>query len=178
MRRGGWLVLLIGVVAVSLAHAQGKSSSSGRGARLDAVTLLIRHRVFHDFRDVQRVKLKQDFIVGDTDFSARVVQYVPDFAMDLGSRKIFSRTDQPNNPAFKIIVFKNKVPQDTTWALLNMPPHFARKSLFGFLVARIDFHGRAPVVRDSTAAGATPPVRPATGGPPPAPAQGDSASHR
>ena len=152
MRRAWWLGLLVGLVAVPLALAQEKPRASAGGARLDAVTLLIRHRVFHDFRDLQRVKLKQDFILGDTDYTARVVEYVPDFSMDLTSRRIVSKSDQPDNPAFRIIVFQKKVPQDTTWALLRMPPHFARKSFFAFQVVKIEFTGRPPIMADTTAA--------------------------
>jgi len=108
------------------------------------VTLYIRHRVFHEFEDKQRVKLNQDFPVGDTDFRARVVQYVPDFMLDLKTHKIVSRTEHPNNPAFKIIIWQKDVPQDTTWALLNMPPHFARKSMLAFRAVQIDFVAARP----------------------------------
>jgi len=31
------------------------------------------------------------------------------------------------------------------WALLNMPPHFARKSMLSFKVLRIEFADHAPV---------------------------------
>jgi hypothetical protein len=141
---------------------------------------MVRHRVFHDFRDLQRVKLNQDFILGDTDFTGRVVQYVPDFDMDLKNHRIFSRTNQPSNPAFKIIVRQNKVPRDTTWAFLNMPPHFARKSLFAFHVVRIDFVGRPPLLADTTAAAPESPAHPPGFGTPPPPASGsrDTASRR
>ncbi len=163
MRRTWWLGLLIGLVAVLPSQAQVKPPAAAGGARLDAVTLLVRHRVFHDFRDLQRVKLKQDFILGDTDFSARVVEYVPDFTMDLTTRKIMSKSDQPDNPAFRIIVFQKKAPQDTTWALLKMPPHFARKSMFAFQVVKVEFTGRAPIMVDTSAvAPASPPTAPPT----------------
>ncbi len=169
MRRTWWLGLLIGLVAVSQSQAQVKPPAPAGGARLDAVTLLVKHRVFHDFRDLQRVKLKQDFLLGDTDYSARVVEYVPDFTMDLTSRKIVSKSDRPDNPAFRIVVFQKKVPQDTTWALLNMPPHFARKSLFAFQVVKIEFTGHAPIMVDTTtAAPATPAKMPSRHPAPPA----------
>ena len=64
--------------------------------------------------------------MGDTEYTARVVEFVPDFTMDLKTRKVTSRGTEPKNPAFKIIVKKNNVPTDTTWAFFNMPPHFAR----------------------------------------------------
>jgi len=142
--------LLVGLLAAPLAAADVKPVPSHRAPRLDAVTLYIRHRVFHEFEDKQRVKLNQDFPVGDTDFRARVVQYVPDFMLDLKTHKIVSRTEHPNNPAFKIIIWQKDVPQDTTWALLNMPPHFARKSMLAFRAVQIDFVGRPPMFPDTT----------------------------
>jgi hypothetical protein len=147
-------LLLSLVIVVSASHA----APASHAARLDAVTFVVRHRVFHNFHDQQRVKLNQDFPLGDTEFLARVVQFVPDFQMDLEHHKIFSLTDQPNNPAFKIVVRKGKVPQDTTWAFLNNPPHFVAKSYFSFQVMRIDFVGRAPLLHDTTG---TAPGRPA-----------------
>ncbi len=78
--------------------------------------------------------------------------------MDLKSRKVFSRTSQPNNPAFKIIVREKKVPQDTTWAMLHMPPHFTMRSFLAFQVLRIDFVGRPPLMADTTSAAAPRPA--------------------
>jgi len=151
------VLFLAALLAAPPAPAQVKPSPSHRAPRLDAVVLRIRHRVFHDFQDEQRVRLNQDFVIGDTEFTGRVVRYVPDFAMDLKAHKVFSRTDYPNNPAFQIIVRKNKVPQDTTWALLHMPPHFARTSLLAFQSIRIDFRDRPPLYPDSSAAALAPP---------------------
>jgi hypothetical protein len=143
--------LLISLATVAPVHAVARPAPSARGPRLSTVTFGIRHRVFHDFSDRQMVKLNQDFILGDTEFSARVVQYVPNFQMDLRRHKIFSLTDQPNNPAFKIIVRKNKVPHDTTWAFLKSPPHFGAHSYFAFQVLRVDFVDRPPLAADTLA---------------------------
>lgn len=166
MRPAWWLGLLAGLVAVPLSQAQVNPPAAG-GTRLDAVTLVIRHRVFHDFRDLQRVKLKRDFILGDTDYTARVVEYVPDFTMDLTSHKITSRSNQPHNPALRIVVLQKGVPQDTTWALLKMPPHFARKSFFAFQIVRLDFQDGPPILADTTAA--PPTTTPAHAAPPATP---------
>lgn len=132
-------------------HAKNKSIG-----KLETVTLAIRHRVFHQFSDVRQVKLNQDFEVGDTEYSGRVVRYVPDFAMDLKTGKVVTRSEEPRNPAFQIIVREKGVPQDTTWALLRMPPHFAQKSMLAFKIARIDFVGREPILADTTHADEAP----------------------
>jgi hypothetical protein len=70
--------------------------------------------------------------------------------MALKSGKVFSRSNEPKNPAFQIIVRQKKVVQDTSWAFLNMPPHFGMKSLLAFKVVRIDFVGAPPIVADTT----------------------------
>lgn len=152
MRRALRFGLLLSLAAASWAYAETQPARAARGPRLSSVTFGIRHRVFHDFSDRQMVKLNQDFLLGDTDFSARVVQYVPDFQMDLYRHRVFSRTQQPNNPAFKIIVRKGKAPQDTTWAFLKSPPHFGARSYFAFQVLRIDFADRPPLAADTVAA--------------------------
>lgn len=150
MTRRWWLLAGVAILPASLALAQLKPAPSHRGPHVSAVTLDIRHRVFHEFADRQRVKLNQTFVVGDTDLSARIVQYVPDFSMDLKTRKVTTRTEQPDNPAFRIIVWQKKVPQDTVWAFLNIPPHFAMKSLLAFRVIRVDFSDRASIMVDTT----------------------------
>jgi hypothetical protein len=139
-------------LAAAPAAAPKTKTVSSHAARVQSVTLGIRHRVFQNFSEIQKVAIDQEFPVGDTEYSARVVRYVPDFAMELKSGTIVSRSNEPNNPAFQIVVKEKSVPQDTTWALLNMPPHFARKSLLAFKVARIDFVGREPIVADTTRA--------------------------
>jgi hypothetical protein len=162
-------LVLLGTTPV---EAGVRPSPSHAGPKLDSVTLAVYHRVFHEFRDRRRVRLNQEFQIGDTDYTATVVQYVPDFAMDLKSRKVISRTDQPNNPAFRIIVREKEVPQDTTWAMLHMPPHFAMKSFLAFQVLRIDFVGRAPILADTTA---VPPPAKAPPSPSPSPHASPSA---
>lgn len=142
------LLLLSGTLGAKPATAPVAS----HGAPVKSVTLAMRHRVFKTFSDVQAVSLNKEFLVGDSDFSARVVRYVPDFAMDLKSGKVVSRSKEPKNPAFQIIVKEKKVAQDTTWAFLNMPPHFGRKSMLAFKIVRIDFVGAPPVVADTTTA--------------------------
>lgn len=159
MRRVLGFVLVLGLLAAPAARAAAPAPSSGKGPRLDWVTFGIRHRVFHDFRDIQKVKLNQDFPLGDSEYSARVIQYLPDFQMDIEHHKFFSLSDQPRNPAFQIVVRKGKAPHDTSWAFLKSPPHFSAKSYFSFEVLRIDFVGHPPLLADTTAA-------PATGGSP------------
>jgi len=103
------------------------------------------------------VQLRKEFRVGDTEYTGTIVDYVPDFAMALSGKgkkaiggKVTTRSQEPNNPAFKIVVKSKGTPTDTTWAMVNMPPHFARKSMLAFRVLRIEFANHPPVVSPDT----------------------------
>jgi hypothetical protein len=148
--------MVLAAAAVLLAAgslgAKGTSTVASHAARVKSVTLAMRHRVFANFSDMQTVVLQKEFPVGDSDYSAKVIRYVPDFAMELKSGKVISRSNEPKNPAFQIIVREKKAVQDTSWAFMNMPPHFGRKSLLAFKIVRIDFVGAPPIVADTTQA--------------------------
>ena len=152
MRRTLGIGIVLGLLAVPSARAQAPAPAATRGPKLEAVTFGIRHRVFHEFSDVQKVKLNQDFPLGDSEYSARVIQYLPDFQMDLEHHKFFSLSDQPRNPAFRVVVRRGKAPHDTSWAFLKSPPHFSARSYFSFQVLRIDFVGHSPLLADTSAA--------------------------
>ncbi|HEU4724298.1 MAG TPA: hypothetical protein VFU59_03270 [Candidatus Eisenbacteria bacterium] len=144
-----WIAMILaGTIGAKPAAAPVASHE----ARVKSVTLAMRHRVFKNFSDLQEVTPQKEFLVGDSDFSARVIRYVPDFAMNLKTGKVESRSKEPRNPAFQIIVKEKKVAQDTTWAFMNLPPHFGRKSMLAFKIVRIDFVGAPPVVADTTKA--------------------------
>ena len=121
--------------------------------RVRSVTLGIRHRVFPDFAEQSEAVIGRAFQIGDTRFSATVTEFEPDFVIDPTRHSITSRSIEPRNPAFRLIVREGGVPQDTTWAFLNMAPHFMRNSLLAFEILRIDFADRPPLLRDSTALG-------------------------
>jgi hypothetical protein len=149
MRGAGWW--RVAALLLTLPSIGTAAPATGASSKFQAVTFAVRNRVFHEFVDVRRVKANEDFPLGDSEFSARVVRYVPDFQMDLKSRKVFSLSDQPRNPAFQVIVRKGQTPQDTTWAFLKSPPHFGARSYFAFQVLRIDFLNRSPLVADTSA---------------------------
>jgi len=161
MKRRIWTGLLVGVCILPWASGEAGPPDRSRAPRLETVTLGIRHRVFPDFREQQKVKLNQEFPIGDSEYSARIIRYVPDFQLDLEARKVFSLSDQPRNPAFQVVVRKGKAPHDTSWAFLKSPPHFGVRSYFAFQVLRIDFVGAPPLLADSSLTG--PPARAATG---------------
>lgn len=132
-------------LSVAAAAAPPAAAPAAPRLKVAKVSLVIGHRVFPDFRDMVSVKLHESFRVGDTEYSARAVEFQPDFTMDLKSRKVTSRSQEPRNPAVRVIVWKNGTPQDTSWAFLNMPPHYARKSMLAFRLTRVEFENHAAV---------------------------------
>jgi hypothetical protein len=131
--------------ATKTAAKNPATPASGAAPRVKNVTVLMGSRVFADFQDLQTAPLGKEFRVGETDFSARVVEFVPDFAIDGKSHKVVTRSNVPRNPACRIIVKEKGVPKDTSWAFVNFPPHFSRKSVISFRVVKIEFFN-APTI--------------------------------
>lgn len=156
-----WIGLVCLALAATAAVAQPTPPASGspppkasaaQKLKVQSVTLHIFHRAFENFHDQVEARPNQEFRIGDSNYTGVVTQFVPDFHYDMKTKKVSSRTNSPNNPAFRIVVKRGGQPQDTTWAFLNMPPHFAKKSLVAFLATRITFDNHEPVAsRDSLA---------------------------
>lgn len=140
------VVLAAGAPASPAAPA-AKAAAPAAGPKLKVarLSMIVGNRAFPDFRDRVTVKMHESFRVGDSQYSAKVVEFQPDFAMDLKSHKIMSRSQEPNNPAVKVFVWKNGAPDDTSWAFLNMPPHYGRHSMLAFQLTRIEFENHAAV---------------------------------
>jgi hypothetical protein len=167
-RRNSTLVpaVLTAVAALTLASAvlaagtpakpaaPATSAAPGTKLKVTNLTMVVGHRAFTDFRDRVTVKLNETFRVGDSEYSAKVVEFQPDFTMDLKNRKVTSRSAEPRNPAAKVFVWKNGAIDDTSWAFLNMPPHFGRNSMLAFQLTRVEFENHAAVdaPKDSTRA--------------------------
>jgi hypothetical protein len=148
-----WIAgLALGLFGSGAALA-GAPVSVARLIKVESLTLRVTHRVFADFMEEDKVRMKEDFRIGDTDYTARVVEFVPDFTLDMKTGKVKSRSNELKNPAARIIVKQRGVPRDTTWAFLNFPPHFAPKNILAFQILRLEFPDRPPMgPRDSVTA--------------------------
>jgi hypothetical protein len=131
-------------VLLLAAHALAATAPAAR-LKVTKLKFIVGHRVFTDFHDVVTTGMRESFRVGDSEYSAKVVEFQPDFTMDLKTHKVTSRSQEPRNPAARIVVWKSGAPNDTAWAFLNMPPHFARHSMLAFRLARVEFENHAPV---------------------------------
>lgn len=147
-----WLVaafVLAGSGSPLRAAAPGAAPAHADSLQVTQVTLVVGHRVFTAFRDRIVTPLDVEFVVGDSEYSAEVVEFQPDFTMDLATRRVSSRTQEPRNPAVRVIVSKNGAPDDTSWAFLKMPPHYGRRSMLAFQLTKVEFANHAAVEADS-----------------------------
>lgn len=134
------------------APAAAAPADAVTGAAFKSVTLHIFNRVFAAFHDKVVARRGVEFRVGDSDYTARVVEYVPDFTMNLKTHQVTTRSPEPHNPAFRVIVRRGGTPQDTAWVFLNMPPHFARKSMLAFIATKIEFDDRPTIASSDSLA--------------------------
>jgi len=154
LRRAIGAGVLAGLLAGAALAAQAPPAGQAAAAKLKlkTVDLHIFHRVFPDFHDRVDATLGKEFRIGDTEYTGTVIRFVPDFSMDLKTGRITTRSQEPNNPAWHVVVRKNGVPQDTSWAFLNMAPHFGQRSLIAFLAVRATFENHAEVTSRDTLA--------------------------
>jgi hypothetical protein len=97
------------------------------------LTIAVRHRVFPGYYEEFQVKMGQRFQLSDTDYYAEAVDFVPDFAISLSDKKVFSRSDSLNNPAVKLIVYRGKEKLEEVWAFQKADaPHFSPQSMLSF----------------------------------------------
>jgi hypothetical protein len=150
--RGLWIVLGMTLAVAAMGAAP---ASKVERLRIRSLTLGIGHRVFTDFYDEVTVRLNEEFRVGDSEFTGKAVEFLPDFAIGMKSKRVYSASNEPRNPAFRIVVRKDGAPHDTSWAFLDMPPHFSRRSMLAFKLLRVEFENHAPIAarRDSAATG-------------------------
>ena len=107
-------------------------------------------RMYTTWREQLRVRLGEKFYLGDSEFTARIDRFLPDFRIIDG--EFTSVTQKLANPAARVIVYHDTTATDTTWAFLNFPPHFSPRSFFTFKLLEID--GYVPA--DSSAPSGTP----------------------
>ena len=86
-----------------------------------------------------RVRQGQRFAIADTKDEAVVDTILADFAMDDG--KYFSRSDEPNNPAAHVIVFREGAELESPWAFMKFPD-FHRKAGAAYDVRFAEFYPR------------------------------------
>ncbi len=75
----------------------------------------------------------EKFQLSDAGYYAKVVDFVPDFAINSSTGKVISRSDSLKNPAVKLVVYRGKERLEEVWAFQKtQAPHFSRQSMLGF----------------------------------------------
>jgi cytochrome c biogenesis protein len=82
-----------------------------------------------------RIRKGERFKLAGTKDEAVVDEILADFAMDDG--KYFSRSDQPNNPAAHVVIYRGKAELESYWAFQKMPG-FHRKPDAAYIVELAD----------------------------------------
>ena len=90
--------------------------------------LEVRHMHFPNFQETHRVGMGETFVISDSEYSARVVRFEPDFAIDMESKEVFSRSEEMNNPAVLVEVFKDGEKAAEQWAFRTGMPHMGGKT--------------------------------------------------
>jgi cytochrome c biogenesis protein ResB len=68
------------------------------------------------------VELGGTYAMGGGAWEVRVLEYLPDFSYDTAAKKAISRTQEPNNPALRIVVKDTKTGVETPrWLYARMP---------------------------------------------------------
>lgn len=113
------------------------------------LTIAVRHRTFPGYYEEFQVKMGQKFQLSDTDYYAEAVDFVPDFAIRLSDKKVFSRSDSLNNPAVKLTVYRGKEKLEEVWAFQRTEaPHFSPQSMLGFKLLDFKIADRYKKVED------------------------------
>ena len=134
-------LVIAATLALVLAGAPTTRAADERPAP-GSVKLRITHRIYLEFQDTLTVAMNERQVIGDTEFSCEVIEFYPQFAINDSTKAIFTLSDEPLNPAFKIRVFENGEQKDDTWAFYGIEiPHFGRTSYLAFQVLSFEYRG-------------------------------------
>ena len=113
------------------------------------LTIAVKHRAHPGYYEEFQVKMGQRFQLSDTDYYAKAVDFVPDFAISLSDKKVFSRSDSLNNPAVKLIVYRGDEKLEEVWAFQKAEaPHFSPHSMLGFKLLDFEIDDEFEKVED------------------------------
>jgi cytochrome c biogenesis protein len=70
------------------------------------------------------------FVLPNTDLTVLVSQFIPDFIIDMETRQASSRSDNPNNPAVNVMLFRGKDTLYNHWAFFKFPEQHVRNETF------------------------------------------------
>ena len=140
------LPFILALVAAGTSRTSAQEASSAAPDSGTVFALEVGNRNYPGWREEWRVHLGETFYLGDSRFTARVEQFVPDFRIN-DQGEVLHYSDEPNNPAVRVVVYGDTAATDTTWAFLNFPPHFSANSFFAFRLMAVE--GYEPPVAEA-----------------------------
>ena len=129
-------LLLVSFVCCLLAPGPGLCQADAEPDSGLVLVVQIGSRLYPDWSEEQRLRLHEIFYLGDSEFTARIERFVPDFRMGKKG-KILNFSEELKNPAAQVVVYNDTTAADTSWAFLNFPPHFSPRSFFTFQLKEI-----------------------------------------
>jgi hypothetical protein len=103
----------------------------------------VRNPHAEDFVEVHEVGMNEEFKVGDTNYSAMVIRFEPDFTIDLDTKEVVSRSQDMNNPAILLEIYENGNKVVEQWVFRKEMPHMSRKTPISFALLTVDGEGGA-----------------------------------
>jgi hypothetical protein len=67
------------------------------------------------------VKIGSQVNIADSGFKVRILRYLPDFIMDISTKKVVSRSNEPRNPALEVELESNDGGITTFWVFASYP---------------------------------------------------------
>lgn len=142
-RRGviGWHLICRGLFAVLLlpVFAYGDKDKP----KLSAITVRAYHLLYPDYSQTFTVGLNQKVQLADTNLFAAVEEFVPHFAIDTVTHKVFAQSQELKNPAFKVVIYVGAERKEEQWAFFKFAvPHFTRQTGLRFEVLKFNYNGK------------------------------------
>lgn len=112
-------------------------------SQVNSITVRVTHLLYPDFVEIHKAKMHEKFQIGDSDLSAAMVEFVPDFSIDTLTKKVVSLSPELNNPAFKVYVVQGKEKKEEAWAFFKTSiPHFTRQTGLRFEILEFKYKGK------------------------------------
>ena len=135
--RPGRLVLVVLATVVCTAGALTAEDATHDWGPASGLTVEVRNRLYLDFEETHTIGMNERVQVGDTDFYFEVIDFFPHFALIDSTKEVISLSHEPDNVAFKFVVYENDSIIDTSWSFYNLEvPHYSRTSFLYFNVTR------------------------------------------
>ncbi len=93
----------------------------------------VRHILDEQAYEDHWVRVGEEFFIADTEYSVKVERFIPDFVINMKTKKVSSRSDKPLNPALQLAVLYQEKLMYETWILYQNPiPHMIHQPGYYF----------------------------------------------